>query len=228
MNRVQAIFFDVDFTLIHPGPRFQGSGYAESCRRHGVTVDPGLFDRAVADASALLDSADQLYDADLFVNYTRGIVERMGGTGTGVDRVAREIYAEWAEHHHFELYHDVTAALADLSARGYRLGLISNSHRSLDSFQTHFGLDGLIAAAVSSAEHGFLKPHPSIFRAALDRMAVPAHAATMVGDHFAHDVQGALDVGMRAVLLARGGSDRTAPRADVPVIASLHELARVL
>ena len=34
-----AVFFDVDFTLIHPGPRFQASGYFETCVRHGLTVD---------------------------------------------------------------------------------------------------------------------------------------------------------------------------------------------
>jgi hypothetical protein len=36
--RVRAVFFDVDFTLIHPGPAFQGHGYAEVCARHGVKV----------------------------------------------------------------------------------------------------------------------------------------------------------------------------------------------
>ena len=39
----QAVFFDVDFTLIHPGPTFQGHGYAEACARHGVTADPSQF-----------------------------------------------------------------------------------------------------------------------------------------------------------------------------------------
>ena len=78
MPRTAAVFFDVDFTLIHPGPRFQGSGYAESCARRGISVDPAQFERAVAGASALLESADQLYDAALFVSpsgTTRGRAE---------------------------------------------------------------------------------------------------------------------------------------------------------
>ena len=28
---VSAVFFDVDFTLIYPGPTFQGEGYAAFC-----------------------------------------------------------------------------------------------------------------------------------------------------------------------------------------------------
>ena len=102
--RTAAVFFDVDFTLIHPGPRFQGVGYQESCARHGVDADAARFDAAVAGASAVLESADALYDAELYLKYTRRIIELMGGAGAGVDRVAREIYDDWAEHHHFSLY----------------------------------------------------------------------------------------------------------------------------
>ena len=47
---LRAVFFDVDFTLIHPGPRFQGAGYAEVCTAHGVAVDAALFDAAVTRA----------------------------------------------------------------------------------------------------------------------------------------------------------------------------------
>jgi len=36
----RGVFFDVDFTLIYPGPRFQASGYHEFCARHGIDVDP--------------------------------------------------------------------------------------------------------------------------------------------------------------------------------------------
>ncbi len=98
----------------------------------------------------------------------------MGGRGEAVDACAREIYAEWAACHHFELYDDVPACCARWRHAGVRIGLISNSHRCLASFQSHFELQGLIAAAVSSSEHGLMKPHPSIFqRGAADLSDVP-------------------------------------------------------
>ena len=59
------------------------------------------------------------------------------------------------------------AVLRQLADAGVRIGLISNSHRCLASFQSHFELQGLISATVSSSDHGFMKPHPSIFAAAL-------------------------------------------------------------
>ena len=111
MARTAAVFFDVDFTLIHPGPTFQGVGYQANCARHGIDVDPARFDAAVAGASVVLDAADQWYDAELYVTYTRRIIELMGGAGPALDAVAREIYDQWAEHRHFSLYDDVAGAL---------------------------------------------------------------------------------------------------------------------
>ena len=42
-NMTRAVFFDVDFTLIYPGPSLQGEGYGLFCARHGVTVDTALL-----------------------------------------------------------------------------------------------------------------------------------------------------------------------------------------
>jgi HAD superfamily hydrolase (TIGR01549 family) len=226
---IRAVFFDVDFTLISPGPTFRAEGYRAFCEKHGMQVDVSGFDQAVAGAAPLLDSPEDVrYDDEIYVNYTRQIIEGMGGSGAGLDACAREIYAEWATCRHFDLYDDVTRVLRELSSAGIRIGLISNSHRCLASFQEHFELDGLIAGAVSSSEHGLMKPHPSIFRAALGLVDVPAAHAVMVGDSVRQDVEGALGVGMRAVLLHRSSSPH--PRteelaaAGVPIIRSLIEV----
>ena len=220
---VSAVFFDVDFTLIYPGPTFQGEGYAAFCARYGMTVDPSLFPHAVRVASSILDAAqDHAYDADIFVCYTRRIIEEMGGTGPRLEECATEIYNEWAGNQHFFLYDDVSAVLTELAARGLKLGLISNSHRCLSSFQQHFELDGLIAAAVSSSEHGYMKPHPSIFEAALTLAGVTAAESVMVGDSLSHDIDGARRVGMRGILVHR--SDDPPPVTNVPVIRSMNEL----
>lgn len=227
MPRTAAVFFDVDFTLIHPGPRFQAAGYEASCAQYGICVDPATFERAVSGAASILDSEDRLYEDALFVRYTARIIELMGGSGPHVETVAREIYADWAEHQHFDLYDDVPDTLRALKERGFRLGLISNSHRPLVSFQSHFELEGLISVTVSSSEHGFMKPHPSIFRAALELMQVPAEEAVMVGDSFAHDVAGAREAGMHAILLARRPS-HVPEDPSVPVITSLAELPGLL
>ena len=223
---IQAVFFDVDFTLIYPGPMFQGVGYRESCERHGIAVDEARYDAAVRAALASLDHEQVVYDHEIFIRYTRRIIEGMGGTGERVDACAREMYLEWASCHHFHLYDDAEAVLRELAARQLKIGLISNSHRSMDEFVEHFRLQGLVAAAVSSADHGYLKPHPSIFEAALTQAGVEARASLMVGDSIEHDVHGARAVGMRGVLLHRG--DGPLPEVDVPVIRNLTDLPALL
>jgi putative hydrolase of the HAD superfamily len=229
ITRCKAIFFDVDFTLIYPGPTFRGEGYHAFCARYGIDVDPSRFEQAVISAAPLLDGPeDTPYDAEIFVAYTRHIIEQMGGRGRQIDACAREIYAEWAACQHFELYDDVPGVLRALDAKGIRIGLISNSHRCLASFQSHFELQGLIAATVSSSDHGLMKPHPSIFAAALQLVDVSAAEAVMVGDSVRQDVEGALRAGMRAVLLHRGQAphprEQDLAARGVTIISSLREL----
>ena len=57
--------------------------------------------------------------------------------------------------------------------------------------------------------------------------AEPAEAV-MVGDSLVHDVEGARRLGMRGILVARGGGPIAGCPADVPVIRSLHELPALL
>ena len=70
-----------------------------------------------------------------------------------------------------------------------------------------------------------MKPHPSIFSAALQLVDVRPGEAVMVGDSVRQDVEGALRAGMRAVLLHRGETPAAgAGELGVPVIRSLREL----
>ena len=222
-SATKAVFFDVDYTLIYPGPMFQAVGYRQACERHGIAVEEARYPEAVRAALASLDHEQVLYDDAVFTRFIRRIIEAMGGSGDRIDACATEMYAAWAECHHFHLYDEVEAVLRELAARDLKIGLISNSHRKLDDFVEHFQLRGLVGGAVvSSAEHGYCKPHPSIFEAALARAGVEARAALMVGDSLTHDVHGARAVGMRGVLLHRG--DGPPPDVDVPVIRNLRDL----
>jgi HAD superfamily hydrolase (TIGR01662 family) len=227
----KAVFFDVDFTLIYPGPKFQGEGYRQFSAKHGMAVEPARFNDAVISASHILDSAqDNVYSHQIFIDYTAHIIERMGGSGPAVAACAAEIYREWAACQHFLLYDDVPAALGALADRNIRIGLISNSHRCLESFQSHFELEGLIDVAISSSQHGYMKPHPSIFEAALKLAGVEASESVMVGDSLSQDIEGALRVGMRGVLVRRSETIEHPHKnsGEVPVIRSLFELPALL
>jgi putative hydrolase of the HAD superfamily len=68
--------------------------------------------------------------------------------------------------------------------------------------------------------HGKTKPHETIFRRMLELLDVAPGEAMMVGDTVEDDIEGALAIGMHAVLL-----DRADRYPDVPDrVSSLAEL----
>lgn len=58
---------------------------------------------------------------------------------------------------------------------------------------------------ITSVREGWRKPHPLIFKTALERTGVPASSVLFVGDDYVNDFNGASDAGMQAVLLDRSG-----------------------
>jgi putative hydrolase of the HAD superfamily len=192
--------------------------------RAAIASDPGLKVSHFQLANLMVK--EKRYE-DAVHNYSRVIELSPENEFARLMKAAREIYDDWAQHHHFEMYDDVPAALTALRGRGLKLGLISNSHRCLTSFQSHFAIDGLMSVTVSSADFGVMKPDPRIFQEALERMQVPSSRAVMVGDSMAHDVVGAHQAGMRGVLLDRS-LKATVSDPRIAVIHSLKELADVL
>jgi HAD superfamily hydrolase (TIGR01549 family) len=138
----------------------------------------------------------------MWVLFTERIIVGMGGTGDTYS-AAVEMERRWSQSVHFELYDDALPVLDALRERGLRIGLLSNSSRDLDDFVAHHGLS--CDAVLTSHAHGKTKPHRTIFRAMLERLAVEPAEAVMVGDTIEDDVEGAIAVGMQAVLLDREG-----------------------
>jgi putative hydrolase of the HAD superfamily len=82
-----------------------------------------------------------------------------------------------------------------------RIAVVSNGIRDLTEFVAHHALD--VDAIVDSRSHGRVKPHPTIFQAALDALGVAPGDAVMVGDSLEEDIEGARALGMRAILVDR-------------------------
>jgi putative hydrolase of the HAD superfamily len=116
---------------------------------------------------------------------------------------------EWERHENFSLYEDALPVLAELRRHALSIGLISNGQRDLEEFAAHHGLE--VEAIVGSKEHGRVKPHASIFFAALRALDVDPDEVAMVGDSYEDDIEGARAIGIRAILLDRDGLRPEAP-----------------
>jgi putative hydrolase of the HAD superfamily len=201
---VDAVLFDVDFTLAKPGPLLGPEGYRAAGERHGLTLEPERYAAARAAAVEDLQHHPELeHDEEIWIHFTEDIVRGMGGDGPRVREVAVAITSGWLHSENFELYEDVLPVLAGLREAGLAIGLVSNTSRDLTSFVRHFSLD--VDAWISSGVHGKVKPSPTIFLAALELLGVEAAAAVMVGDSPLDDVEGARALGMRAYLIDREG-----------------------
>jgi len=220
---LRAVLFDVDFTLARPGPELGPEGYVRVGKRHGLRLEPTRYD-AARDA-ALVDlrrHPDLKHDDEIWFRFTERIVRGMGGDADSAYACAVEITRAWERHENFEIYDDVSDALASVRSAGLRIGLVSNSARDVAEFARHHGL--AVDAGISSFHHGHTKPHASIFRAVLDLLGVGPRSAVMVGDTIADDIEGARALGMRAILM-----DRESAHADFePRIETLRELPPLL
>jgi len=200
---IEAVVFDVDFTLARPGPDLGPDGYRRLGRRFGLDLDPSRYDDARRAAIATLKRHPELdHDEEIWVLFTERIIQGMGGAGDTY-ACAVEMTRAWEHADHFELFDDALPVLDALRAHGLKLGLLSNTSRDLDVFVAHHGID--VDAILTSRVHGKSKPHETIFRAVLSRLGVEPAAAVMVGDSPEDDIAGARAVGMRAWLVDRDG-----------------------
>jgi putative hydrolase of the HAD superfamily len=95
--------------------------------------------------------------------------------------------------------------LERIKARGLLIGLVSDVAWGLPSRfplmdMRHFHLDGFFDDMVFSTDVGLRKPNPKIFKIALLNLGVKPGEAVFVGNSLQADIEGALRVGMLAVL----------------------------
>jgi putative hydrolase of the HAD superfamily len=202
---VRAVLFDVDFTIARPGPELGPEGYRRLGARFGLELDPSRYAVARERAVEGIRRHPELeHDEEIWVAFTERIVRGMGGDADSAYDCAVEMTRAWEHAEHFELYDDALPVLEELRRHRLKLGLVSNTGRDLDAFVAHHRLD--VDAAIGSGAFGRTKPHPTIFRAVLDRLEVEPADAAMVGDSVEDDVEGARAAGIeRAFLLDRDG-----------------------
>jgi putative hydrolase of the HAD superfamily len=112
--------------------------------------------------------------------------------------------------------------LRDLAGR-YRLAVVSNTHHSalVPAHLRAMGVADLFDAVVLSVDVGHRKPHPAMFRAALERLDVGAESVLFVGDSYQADYAGPREQGIAALLIDPG---KSAPVPDSDRLQSLFDL----
>lgn len=123
-------------------------------------------------------------------------------------------------------YPGAKETLRYLNQHGYKLGLISNTHwpfreRAREEYASLFDVITL------SYEHGFVKPHPAIFRDTLAKMNVKPGQCIHVGDNLVADIEGAKKIGIKTFYICRKSKQAMKIEADY-VIKHLDEVINIV
>lgn len=121
--------------------------------------------------------------------------------------------------------------LADFRSAGLKLGLVSNTFipgKVLDRHLENTGLMEYLPVRIYSCNIRYRKPHPAIFRAALDATGLSPRQTLFVGDSPRPDILGSNRMGMISVLHDPAGRNRKSSIKPAFRIASILELKNLL
>jgi putative hydrolase of the HAD superfamily len=231
-KRIRAVFLDAGNTLVFP----QLEVIIAELKERGHAATPEDFYAAERLAKQKLDKwlwpqirAGQVpkqIDYYYWSEYLRQFTRRLGASESEPGELTRRLIESFQNIQLWSrVMPDTPALLEGLVAQGYFLGVISNSTGTLESQLVRLGLAGYFQAILDSAIVGIQKPHPGIFKLALQRAAVGGPEAVFVGDTYTTDVGGAQLAGLTGVLMDNVGAY---PDATCLKISSLPELKRVL
>jgi len=225
---IKAVFFDAAGTLIKPVRRV-GESYAWIAKKYGMGVAPSeissRFRLCFESAPPLAFSGATASDIQVLERrWWKQLVERIfepWGRFESFDDYFSEVFAYFAQPQSWSLYPEVLETLSALKKRGLILDVISNFDSRLINILEGLGAADCFEHIFISSRVGHAKPAPEIFAAALSRHGLTAENALHVGDSGENDVRGAMNAGLKGILLDRDGDNRS----DFPLrVSSLKEI----
>lgn len=160
---------------------------------------------------------DEFYSADLnleITDFNQAFFSQLGFPDESAKRLAKPF-----DDLIFELELDCTIAIDGaielldfLKNNGYKIGLVSNASHSenrLRQLMREVGIEDYFETVVISSVMGIRKPDPRIFLKALDDLGVNPADALYIGDREEYDAVGAMNVGMRFVIVGEDFSLNT-------------------
>lgn len=205
MNDIKWLFFDLGGVLLDERACWEDRIH-RTCEKHGISADVlrGEMEKA---------SRSNLHEY-------KGALDALGIS-----------FGEKWNSEFIAPYPEAAKVLAELKA-GYRLGVIANQPLNTRKRMEEWGLAEYFDLMLISAEVGFSKPDPILFREALYKAQVTADKCVMIGDKLTNDIAPAKALGFKTVWVRQewGGMQTPCIEALTPdhTVDSLVELLEVL
>jgi len=222
---IKTIFFDSAGTLVEVPP------YSRVW--HRIMGDLGL-DMSLHRVEVGVRYADSTYGKrylsyagrtrEYWTSYLGFLLAKLKVEGNQSE-LAEEICERFQQRPWSNPYPETKGVLRALKRRGFKLGVISNATDDVTNRLEHVGLAEYFDSFTYSQEAKAEKPHPRIFRLALERAGCKPIEAVHVGDSYDQDVLGAKKVGMQPILVDRQEKTHT---NDCPSISNLQGIQKLI
>jgi putative hydrolase of the HAD superfamily len=213
MPRIRAIVFDVGGTLVYPADPV-GETYAKFAKTRGVKLPPEATTTAFREALKNLsprakgtipnDGNDRAWWRQVVV---KSMAEKTFAEEAIFEAFFEEVYLHFGRSDAWGVYPEVFEVLEALRDHDVELVALSNWDARLHSVLDGCGLGEYLNKRFISAELGWEKPDPAIYRHVAEILRLPPGSLLSVGDDPKNDVEGPKRAGWQAVQIERPKRD---------------------
>jgi len=223
---LEAVVFDLFYTLVHPGEYPGGGG-----RTSWLARLLGLSERALEGSWATFEPdlesgrAPAADPADPELTWLATTYSGLAGRTIEREQLDRA-NEDWDLTQRRALLDPPQTTLEMLKAlrsSGLKIGVLSNTHALESRSWDRSLLAGAVDAVLFSYEIGCRKPDPGAYTAILDRLGVPARRSAYVGDGANEELAGARLAGFALILLAAEAPTNFVPD-DLPALQAQADL----
>jgi putative hydrolase of the HAD superfamily len=203
------LLFDFFGTLVDYSPSRTEQGYHRThalLQELGVDLGYADFLARWSDVSAGFDSASEVDDhefsmLELGLAFLREVGHR--ASHAEAQQLVTSYVVDWNQGVH--PIEGVPELIVSLSGE-HRMAVVTNTHdpRLVPEHLEAMHISPCFEAVITSVEVGWRKPHPTIYRTALDALAADPADAVFVGDSKVPDYDGPRAAGMHALLIDPG------------------------
>lgn len=220
-SQINTIFFDVGNTLLFPNRE----RIHAPLLKHGVACTPiqlrELESRTKNEFDSLMVN-DGNHDHSFWLMFYTQLFADLGVNDNGLrDQLVSGI----RDSGNWDRILPGTRDHLQRFGEKYRIGVISNADGRIEDVLRRCGIADCFRSITDSGLVGYEKPHPEIFRQALESLSARPEESLYVGDVYSVDYLGATRVGMRAVLMDVSGAYAN---KGVTRVESLEELDALL
>jgi putative hydrolase of the HAD superfamily len=213
MPRIRAIVFDVGGTLLYPADPV-GETYARLARAYGVRIQADAattaFRQALKDGSPR-STWEVPCNGDDRAWWKRIVCQSLpegAFTDAGAfDAFFEKAYLHFAKPEAWGIYPEVLEVFEALRDYEVDLAILSNWDMRLHTVLDGNGLGEFLPNRFISAELGWEKPDPAIYRHVSDVLRIKPESLLSVGDDARNDVEGPRKAGWQAVQIERPKRD---------------------